>query len=241
MRTLFFVDDLPTTVGQQYTFDNEDALHAIRVLRTGPGEIFWLSDGKGRFATVKALEVAKKSMQCEVIESEFQEPLDIEYTVIQALPKGDRLKACAQLLTEAGADRLVFWSSARSIGKADKTLDKLDVTVREASKQARRFRIPEIVGPLTTAEVIDEIARTDLAVLFHESATSKLSAITPPATPVVKKALIIIGPEGGITDEELDAFTQSGAEIALMGRPIFRSAHAGIAGLAALQTLLKSW
>jgi 16S rRNA (uracil1498-N3)-methyltransferase len=238
MRTLFFVDDLPTTVGQIYTFDNEDALHAIRVLRTGPGEIFWLSDGKGSFSTVKAVDVAKKSMQCEVLESEFQEPLDIKYTVIQALPKGDRLKACAQLLTEAGADRLVFWSSARSIGKADKTLDKLDVTVREASKQARRFRIPEIVGPLTTAHVIDEIARTDIAFLFHESATSKLSAITAPK---VAKALIIIGPEGGITDEELEAFTSSGAKIALMGRPIFRSAHAGIAGLAAVQTLLKSW
>jgi 16S rRNA (uracil1498-N3)-methyltransferase len=238
MRTLFFVDDLPTTVGQIYIFDNEDALHAIRVLRTGPGEVFWLSDGKGTFSTVKAVEVAKKSMQCEVLESEFQEPLDIEYTVIQALPKGDRLKACAQLLTEAGADRLVFWSSARSIGKADKTLDKLDVTVREASKQARRFRIPEIVGPLTTAQVIDEIARTDIAFLFHESATSKLSAITAPK---VAKALIIIGPEGGITDEELEAFTSSGAKIALMGRPIFRSAHAGIAGLAAVQTLLKSW
>jgi 16S rRNA (uracil1498-N3)-methyltransferase len=207
-------------------------------LRTGPGEVFWLSDGKGSFSTVKAIEVAKKSMQCEVLESEFQEPLDIEYTVIQALPKGDRLKACAQLLTEAGADRLVFWSSARSIGKADKTLDKLDVTVREASKQARRFRIPEIVGPLTTAQVIDEIARTDIAFLFHESATSKLSAITAPK---VAKALIIIGPEGGITDEELEAFTSSGAKIALMGRPIFRSAHAGIAGLAAVQTLLKSW
>jgi 16S rRNA (uracil1498-N3)-methyltransferase len=228
-------------VGQIYTFDNEDALHAIRVLRTGPGEIFWLSDGKGTFSTVKAIEVAKKSMQCEVLGSEFQEPLEIEYTVIQALPKGDRLKACAQLLTEAGADRLVFWSSARSIGKADKTLDKLDVTVREASKQARRFRIPEIVGPLTTAQVIDEIARTDIAFLFHESATSKLSAITPPATPAVKRALIIIGPEGGITDEELEAFTASGAKIALMGRPVFRSAHAGIAGLAAVQTLLKSW
>lgn len=238
MRTLFFVDNLPTTAGQIYTFDNEDALHAIRVLRTGVGEIFWLSDGKGRFSTVKAVEVAKKSMQCEVLESEFQEPLDIEYTVIQALPKGDRLKECAGLLTEAGADRIVFWSSARSIGKADKTLDKLDVTVREASKQARRFRIPEIVGPLSTAQVIDEIARTDIAVLFHESATSKLSAISAPS---VKRALIIIGPEGGITDEELDAFTSSGARVALMGRPIFRSAHAGIAGLAAVQTLLKSW
>jgi 16S rRNA (uracil1498-N3)-methyltransferase len=238
MHTLFFVPDLPTVVGSRYTFDNEDALHAIRVLRTGPGEIFWLSDGKGAYSTVKAIEVSKRSMECEVIESDYQEPLAIEYTVIQALPKGDRLKECAALLTEAGADRIIFWNSARSIGKADKTLEKLDVTIREASKQSRRFRIPEIIGPLSTTEVIDEIARTDLAVLFHESATSKLSAITATSP---KRALIIIGPEGGITDEELSAFTSSGAKIALMGRPIFRSAHAGIAGLAALQTLLKSW
>lgn len=238
MRTLFFIPDLPTVVGSRYIFDNEDDLHAIRVLRTGPGEVFWLSDGKGSYSTVKAIEVSKRSMECEVIETDFQEPLAIEYTVIQALPKGDRLKECAALLTEAGADRIVFWNSARSIGKADKTLEKLDVTIREASKQARRFRIPEIIGPLSTAEVIDQIARTDLAVLFHESATSKLSSISA-ASP--KKALIIIGPEGGITDEELSAFTSSGAKIALMGRPIFRSAHAGIAGLAALQTLLKSW
>ena len=238
MRTLFFVSDLPIVVGSKYTFDNEDALHAIRVLRTGPGEIFWLSDGKGSYSTVKAIEVSKRSMQCEVIESAYQEPLDIEYTVIQALPKGDRLKECAALLTEAGADRIVFWNSTRSIGKADKTLEKLDVTLREASKQARRFRIPEIIGPLSTAEVIDEIARTDIAVLFHEGATNKLSSLSATSP---KKALIIIGPEGGITDEELSAFTSSGAKIALMGRPIFRSAHAGIAGLAALQTLLKSW
>ena len=238
MRTLFFVPDLPTVVGSTYTFDNDDALHAIRVLRTGPGEVFWLSDGKGSYSTVKAIEVSKRSMQCEVIETANQEPLDIEYTVIQALPKGDRLKECAALLTEAGADRIVFWNSTRSIGKADKTLEKLDVTLREASKQARRFRIPEIIGPLSTTEVIDEIARTDIAVLFHESATNKLSSITATSP---KKALIIIGPEGGITDEELSTFTSSGAKIALMGRPIFRSAHAGIAGLAALQTLLKSW
>jgi 16S rRNA (uracil1498-N3)-methyltransferase len=238
MRTLFFVSDLPTVVGSTYTFDNEDALHAIRVLRTGPGEIFWLGDGNGSYSTVKAIEVSKRSMQCDVIETAYQEPLDIEYTVIQALPKGDRLKECAALLTEAGADRIVFWNSIRSIGKADKTLEKLDVTLREASKQARRFRIPEIIGPLSTTEVIDEIARTDIAVLFHESATNKLSSITATSP---KKALIIIGPEGGITDEELSTFTSSGAKIALMGRPIFRSAHAGIAGLAALQTLLKSW
>mgnify|MGYP000518587147 CR=1 FL=1 len=177
MFTLFFVEDLPTTVGSHYEFANEDANHAIRVLRMQTGAEFMLSDGNGAWSQVKAVDVSKKSMQCEVIESQFQEPLDIEYTVIQALPKGDRLKACAQLLTEAGADRIVFWSSARSIGKADKTLDKLDVTVREASKQARRFRIPEVIGVATTNAVVDQIAQADLAIVFHESATMKVSEV----------------------------------------------------------------
>jgi 16S rRNA (uracil1498-N3)-methyltransferase len=53
--------------------------------------------------------------------------------------------------------------------------------------------------------------------------------------------LIIIGPEGGLTDEEIAAFTQAGAKVALMGRPILRSAHAGIAAVSAVSALLKVW
>ena len=236
MRTLFFVDDLPTTVGQVYKFDNEDALHAIRVLRTGPGEIFWLSDGKGTCSTVKAIDVAKKSMQCEVIESEFQEPLDIEYTVIQALPKGDRSKEAIELLTESGVDRIVPWAATRSIGKGT---DKFAVTAREASKQSRRFRIPEVTELATTAQICEAIKISDLAIAFHESATHKLSDQI--SSHNVQHLLIIIGPEGGLTDEELAAFQAAGAKVALMGRPILRSAHAGIAAVSAVSALLKVW
>ena len=69
MFTLFFVDDLPTTVGAQYEFANEDANHAIRVLRMQPGAEFMLSDGNGAWSQVKAIEVSKKSMQVQVIDS----------------------------------------------------------------------------------------------------------------------------------------------------------------------------
>jgi 16S rRNA U1498 N3-methylase RsmE len=66
MFTLFFVDDLPTTIGSHYEFANEDANHAIRVLRMQPGAEFMLGDGNGAWSQVKALEVSKKTMQVKL-------------------------------------------------------------------------------------------------------------------------------------------------------------------------------
>ena len=236
MFTLFFVDDLPTTVGGLYEFANDDANHAIRVLRIQTGAEFMLSDGQGSWSQVVATEVKKKSMQVRVIDSGFQQPLATTITVVQALPKGDRAKEAVELLTEAGVDRIVPWASARSIGKGS---EKFAITAREASKQSRRFRIPEVTETATTAQICEAIKISDLAIAFHESATSKLSDQV--SSHNVEHLLIIIGPEGGLTDEEIAAFTDAGAKVALMGRPILRSAHAGIAAVSAVSALLKVW
>ena len=236
MFTLFFVDDLPTTVGGSYEFANDDANHAIRVLRMQVGDEFMLSDGNGSWSQVVATEVKKKSMQVRVMDSGFQAPLATTITVVQALPKGDRAKEAIELLTEAGVDRIVPWASARSIGKGS---EKFAITAREASKQSRRFRIPEVTDVATTAQICEAIKLSDLAIAFHESATSKLSDQV--SSHNVEHLLIIIGPEGGLTDEEIAAFTGAGAKVALMGRPILRSAHAGIAAVSAVSALLKVW
>jgi len=204
MLTLFFVDDLPTTVGQIYEFDNEDANHAVRVLRMKAGDLFMLSDGQGSWSQVKAFAVKKKSLEVEVIASGFQEALPTTITVVQALPKSDRAKEAIELLTEAGVDRIVPWQASRSIGK-----------------------------------VCEAIKLSDLAVIFHESTTTKLSDAI--SSHNVASLLVIIGPEGGITPTELDQFVEAGAKVALMGRPILRSAHAGIAAVAAISALLKVW
>jgi 16S rRNA (uracil1498-N3)-methyltransferase len=236
MFTLFFVDDLPTTVGGFYEFANDDANHAIRVLRMQEGAEFMLSDGKGSWSQVVATEVKKKSMQVRVMDSGFQDPLATTITVVQAIPKGDRAKEAIELLTEAGVDRIVPWLSTRSIGKSS---EKFAITAREASKQSRRFRIPEVTDMATTAQICEAIKVSDLAIAFHESATTKLSDQV--SSHNVEHLLIIIGPEGGLTDEEIGAFTEAGAKVALMGRPILRSAHAGIAAVSAVSALLKVW
>jgi 16S rRNA (uracil1498-N3)-methyltransferase len=238
MLSLFFVSDLPTQVGQVYQFEGDDALHAIRVLRIGTGEIFNLSDGAGSWSRVQVLSVGKKSAEVKVLESGFQEELPVSFTVIQAIPKGDRIKETIELCTEGGADQIVMWKAARSIGKSDDKIEKLQITAREASKQSRRFRIPKVFGVATTNYVIDEIAKSDLVIVFHESATQKVSELVKPGA---QKVAIIIGPEGGLTDEEVDLFAASGAKVALMGRPVLRSAHAGLAALSAVNTALSVW
>jgi 16S rRNA (uracil1498-N3)-methyltransferase len=236
MFTLFFVDDLPTTVGSTYQFANEDANHAIRVLRMQAGAEFMLSDGNGAWSQVKAVEVSKRFMQVQVMDSGYQEALPTFITVVQALPKGDRSKEAIELLTESGVDRIVPWSASRSIGKGT---DKFAITAREASKQSRRFRIPQVLELATTAQICEAIKLSDLAIVFHESASNKLSDQI--SSHNVQTLLIIIGPEGGISDEELAAFESAGAKVALMGRPILRSAHAGIAAVSAVSALLRVW
>ena len=238
MLTLFFVDDLPTTVGSIYEFNNDDAFHAIKVLRIEAGEIFNLSDGKGSWSKVSVENVNKKSMTVKVLEIGHQEALDTSFTIIQAIPKGDRIKESIELSTEGGADRIVMWKASRSIGRSEDKLDKLQLTAREASKQSRRFSIPQISGVASTNDVIDEIAKADLALVFHESATSQLSTAVAKGA---KKVVIIIGPEGGLTDSEVSDFAAAGAKVVLMGRPILRSAHAGLAALAAVNTALSIW
>ena len=239
MLTLFFVNDLPKVVGSSYEFGGEDAGHAIRVLRTQVGDNFALSDGQGAWSIVQVKNIDKKSMSLEVMQSGFEEALPVEFTVAQALTKGDRIKESIELNTAGGADVILLWAATRSIGKATPDLmQKLATTAREASKQTRRNRIPFVMGVLDAKKIAAEIPNYDLAIVFHESAQLKLTEIVKPG---IKKVLAIIGPEGGITDEELAIFTAAGAQVALLGRPIFRSAHAGMAALSGLNAALKIW
>jgi len=237
MLTLFFVPDLPSQVGASYSFNSEDANHAIKVLRIEAGEIFRVSDGNGGWANVQVNEVTKRSLETTVLEVGRQEPLEIQFTVVQALPKSDRAKEAVELLTEAGADVIVPWLANRSISRTE-VISKFATTAREASKQSRRLFIPQLHETVKEKGVIDLIKSADLALIFHESAQVKLSEIVTPQTKP-KNVVVVIGPEGGITDEELAAFAAAGAHIAGLGRPILRSAHAGLAALSAVNSLLK--
>ena len=225
MLSLFFVADLPTTVGSTYQFGGDEAAHAIRVLRTQVGDSLALSSGQGGWSVVKVLTVGKKDMTVQVLSTGFEDKLSVELNVAQALTKGDRIKESIELNTAGGADVILLWAAARSIGKGSPDLmQKLATTAREASKQTRRNRIPFVMGVLV--------------IVLHEGAQRKFTEVVKPGS---QKVLVIIGPEGGLTDEEVALFTKAGAQVALLGRPIFRSAHAGMAALSGLNAALRIW
>ncbi|HEX7405613.1 MAG TPA: 16S rRNA (uracil(1498)-N(3))-methyltransferase [Candidatus Nanopelagicaceae bacterium] len=240
MLTLFHVAELPTQIGARYTLDGDDGHHAARVLRISVGEELMLSDGRGTWSKTRVVAVDKKTVELEVLVSGFQKVPAISMTVIQAVTKGDKSKEVIELLTEAGADRIVLWQAMRSIGKSEKGVEKLRVVAHEASKQSRRFWIPEVSDVVDTDGAVEIIQGADLAIVFHEEAMTKLSDLLAKVEQP-SSIVIVIGPEGGITDDELMAMQSAGAKVALLGRPILRSAHAGIAAISAVSAGLRIW
>lgn len=229
MLQLFFVDDV-----NHLSLTGDNAHHADRVLRMNVGEELLISDGSGNWARCAINSITKKEINLELLQSGFEEPVKNNISVLQALPKSDRARETVELLTAAGVTAIYPWQSARAIGKES---DKWGIAAIEASKQSRRFYIPKVSQKLDTAGAIELFHQFDQVLICHESATNKVSDIVKPAL----NTLIVIGPEGGITDAELVDFERAGANVIKLGRPVLRSAHAGIAAISAVSALMKVW
>ena len=229
MLQLFFVEEIksPKLIG-------DNAHHAERVLRMKSGEELLVSDGAGSWARCRITYISKKETQLEILESGAEVPPESEISVLQALPKSDRAREAVELLTAAGATKIYPWQAARSIGKES---DKWQSYSIEASKQSRRFFIPKVNEKLNTEGALELCKEFDQILICHESATQKLTEVVKPA----KRTLIIIGPEGGISDEELEKFESAGGKSLKLGRPILRSAHAGIAAISAVSAAMQVW
>ena len=163
-------------------------------------------------------------------------------TVVQALPKAARSELTVDLLTQAGADVIVPWQAGRSVAnwgkKQDKGLAKWRAGAWAAAKQSRRSRIPEITPVADQAAVVALIQAAPLALMLHEDATGK---ITDQPVAQVDSVVLIIGPEGGISPAELDAFTAAGAHPVRLGPEVLRTASAGMVALAALGAVTDRW
>ena len=238
MLTLFFVSDLGASA--TIDVDGDEAHHAIKVLRVGIGEEILLADGGGAWARGKVETITKRSFGVEVLERGIAEPVLPELIVVQALMKSDRAKEAIELLTVAGASTIIPWQSERSIAKWQPDLgEKWMATSIAAAKQSRRLVLPEIEGPITTAQIARRFGETANLFVLHEGATTRLSqaANTLVDAPIV----VVIGPEGGLTGEELGHLGAAGASVVLLGNEVLRSAHAGFAALSAISALTGRW
>jgi 16S rRNA (uracil1498-N3)-methyltransferase len=206
--------------------------HAADVKRLRPGEQLWLTDGSGARGVGVVDAVARGIVDIDVSGWMHDEMPTPRLVVAQALAKGGRDEAAVEAMTEVGVDEVIGWSAARSVAKwTDRTAAKWQSTIEAASKQARRSWWPTVTGPATTADLVERIGASDVAVVLHESATGSLTDVGLVAA---SEILVVIGPEGGITDDELAAMTDGGAHPVRLGSTVLRSSTAGVAALSAI-------
>jgi 16S rRNA (uracil1498-N3)-methyltransferase len=182
------------------------------------------------------VEASKSGLRVRV-EEQLDEPEPaVRLVVVQALAKGDRSELAVEMLTEVGVHAVVPWQASRSVvrwsgDRGDKALARWRSTVREAAKQSRRLRVPEVTEVVSTKALLARLGAADLALVLHEEATEPIAAVPLPASGEV---LVVVGPEGGISPDELAAFAGAGARAVRVGEHVLRTSTAGVVALSAL-------
>ena len=238
---LFLMDELPAD--GEFVLGGAEGRHAGTVQRVRPGETMLIGDGAGAVARVEVRGVSAQGVLVQVLERRVEPPPAHTVIVVQALAKGDRAELAVETMTELGVDVIVPWSAARSIvrwrdDRADKSLARWRSTAREAGKQSRRARLPEVRPVHSTAAVAQLIAASDWAAALHEDGAEPLLGAPPPAAGTL---VLVVGPEGGIAEDELAALVAAGARPVRLGAPVLRTSTAGAAALAALSPALGRW
>jgi len=228
-------------VGDVVSLTGAEAKHAAVVRRLRVGEAVTVGDGAGVWLSGVAEAVSPTLVEVR-IEERIEHPASTPRIVlVQALAKGDRDELAVQAACELGVDEIVPWQAARSVSrwegpKAVKGRERWATIVREAAKQAHRAWVPDVVAPVSTAQLVTR-ASVDRVLLLDPTASVRLSELEPDGRDIV----LVVGPEGGISDEELARLADAGAERVLLGDTVLRTSTAGPAAIALLSVALGRW
>ena len=238
MLSLFFVDQLGT--GSTQELSGDEGHHAVAVMRLAVGEQIKIADSSGNWVSGTITEVGKKNLKIDVAQRGSSQAGKPELVVVQAVTKSDRTKEMLELLTVGGADQIIPWQAERCISKwQSDSASKWLLLIKEAAKQARRVKLPVLSDEISTNQLVKLFNDTDKVVVLHEDASMGISQIN--LSKDADRIILIIGPEGGISDSEISQLESAGAVSARMGELVLRSAHAGFAALSAIQTSIGRW
>lgn len=223
--------------GQIVVLAGAEGQHAVRVVRIHPGEAVTVVDGAGRrVRTVVESTQAEGRAELRVVEVIDEPDEALQLVVVQALPRGEHGELAVDLLTQAGVDVIIPWASEHAVAvwrgdKAERGVAKWQAAAVRAAKQSRRARIPRIRPLADTDAVIDLVRQAGLAVLLHETASTPISDLSIPSSGTV---VLVVGPEGGISEREVAALSAAGATPTRMGATVLRSSFAGAAAVVAI-------
>ncbi|MDP9435572.1 MAG: 16S rRNA (uracil(1498)-N(3))-methyltransferase [Actinomycetota bacterium] len=236
---VFLCEDLTPS---RIVLDGAEGRHAAGSRRMLPGEAVDLVDGRGTRASCRVVSSGRDSLVLEVVARAVEPAPSPRLVLVQALPKGDRGELAVELATEVGLDEVVPWVAARCVmqwkgDRGDKQLQRWRSTAREAAKQSRRAHVPEVAALHTTAQVAARL-RGATGLVLHEAASAPLTSV---ALPDDGDVVLVVGPEGGIDERELEVFAEAGAAAVRLGPTVLRTSTAGAAAAAVLSARTGRW
>ncbi|MDI2097934.1 16S rRNA (uracil(1498)-N(3))-methyltransferase [Ruicaihuangia caeni] len=240
MAHLYLSESLDTAaVGDHVAITGAEARHAVTVGRVRVGERLQIGNGRGLIAHGAVMQADAASLLLEVDEVVVEPAPAPKLLLVQALAKGDRDELAVQAATELGVDAVIPWQAARSISrwagpKAEKGVTRWRTIAREASKQSLRAWVPEI-HPVHDTRAVSR--RTERLVVLEPTASASIDDVQPDG----RDLALVVGPEGGISPDELRTLAEAGAEFARLGRHVLRTSTAGPAAIAALSGRLGRW
>ncbi|WP_024287890.1 16S rRNA (uracil(1498)-N(3))-methyltransferase [Cellulomonas sp. KRMCY2] len=238
--------------GSSYVLEGAEARHAGVVQRRRAGERVDVVDGAGVRLSCTIADVEPGRLVLTVAERHDEPAPTVRIVLAQALAKGDRDELAIEAATEVGVDAVVPWQASRSVvvwrgERAAKSRAKWRATVREAAKQSRRAWVPDVAEPVDgrglEALVRSVVAAGGLAVVLHEEAAQPLATVPLPAAdvPGTPAVLLVVGPEGGISQDELELLVGAGAVSVRLGPHVLRTSTAGPVAVALVAERLGRW
>lgn len=222
----------------------DDAHHLLRVMRVKAGDRVIVSNGAEREAVVAVSGMDKDRIEAQILE--FL-PMDhepqVEVWIAQSLPKGDKMETVIQKGTEIGAARFIPFISERTVVQLDakkeaKRIERWQKIAKEAAEQAHRNRVPIVDSPLNWEELLQIAKQMDASWICYEKESG--SQLRPSLRELVDqgdkhlKLMLIIGPEGGFTEQEVNRAEASGCRPVSLGKRILRTETAAMVGLACI-------
>jgi len=224
--------------GGRVRLDGLEARQICSVLRLGRGDQFAALDGSGRALIVRISEAGPASVLGEVLEAC---PVDTEprvrVTLLQSLPKGDKLEFILQKGTELGVARFEIVTTARTVARPPEDrlaprLERWRAIAKEAAEQSCRAIVPQVSGVLPLAEFLPRLAEFDLALCLWEGEQRQGIGEILSRNRSGENVLVMIGPEGGFEEDEVRMMQAGGAHAVSLGRRILRCETAAIAAAA---------
>jgi 16S rRNA (uracil1498-N3)-methyltransferase len=227
---LFYAEHLPDT-GTTFTLTGDEAHHAAASRRLSPGDTLWLFDGRGGLARATLGQITRRGheLALRIEERRTEPPVKPSIHLACALPKGDRQSVLFDMATQLGMTQFTPLVCERSVVKPGAySPERWRRICLEACKQSRRVYLPEIHEPASPVQVAANHRGTWIAHPSGVAAGAMLAGTLP------DKLTVLVGPEGGFTEEEVRQAVEQGARAVSLGPAILRIETAAISLLSVI-------